>query len=100
MNASHATGAALGAILGAILVASLKRYGVTSLSLADASLVGSGMIAAGTGVAHAAWNIGLSPIFSRLIHGPGENTGPPPADDPAPPTVVITPPIQPQAPSA
>lgn len=80
MNASHVTGAALGAALGALLVGLLHHFKVTAISDADAALMGSAFVALGVGVAHAIWQVGLGPIFSRVVHGPAKPTIlPPPA---------------------
>lgn len=76
MSAAHVTGGALGVALGAILASLLRRFGGVSLSYADAALLGGALGAAGVGIAHAVWHIGLGPIFARILHGPGSKPGP------------------------
>lgn len=72
MDASHATGAGLGTLAGALLVGLLHHFKVTSISDADAALIGAATAALGVGVAHAFWNIGVGPIIQRVIHGPSK----------------------------
>ena len=83
MNATHVSGAAIGAALGAILAAALHRYHVTAITDAEAALIGAAMVALCTGLAHAFWNIGLGPIFSRIVHGPAKQQSAPPPPPPA-----------------
>lgn len=87
MGAVHVSGAAIGAALGAILAASLHRYHVTAVTDAEAALIGAAMVAACVGIAHALWNIGLGPIFDRILHGPAKPS-PPPQTTPPPPVAT------------
>lgn len=83
MNASHVTGAGIGAVLGAILAAALDKYTGLTISTAEAALIGAAVAGLGVGVAHAVWNVGLGPIFRRIIHGPqSASPSPPPAPPP------------------
>jgi hypothetical protein len=83
MNGAHVSGAGIGAVIGAILVSLFRRYSVAGITAAEAALIGAGCVAAGTGIAHAVWSIGLGPMCDRLLHGP--KTAPPPvAAAPAP----------------
>lgn len=88
MNVNHVSGAAVGAVLGAILVACLHRYGIAAISDSQAALIGAGTAAAGVGVAHALWTVGLLPIIHRILHGPpkpdaSEQPQPQPTPSPA-----------------
>jgi hypothetical protein len=89
VTAAHVSGATLGAALGAILAASLHRYHVTAVTDAEAALIGAAMVAVGTGAAHAVWNVGLGPLWARILHGPSPVRGVPVL---VPPTVPAQPP--------
>ena len=70
MNASHVAGGAIGLALAAVVVALVRRYASTTFSDTDATLIGGAAVAIGVGIAHAVWQVGLGPIFSRILHGP------------------------------
>jgi hypothetical protein len=84
MDASHVTGAGLGALAGALLVGLLHHFHVTTISDADAALTGAAFAALGVGAAHAFWNIGVGPIFSRIVNGPAKPAVPPVVIPPGP----------------
>lgn len=70
MQPSHATGAAIGGLLGVLFVGLARHYHVAAPSDTDAAAIGAGAVGAGVAVVHAIWNIGLGPIFRRIVHGP------------------------------
>lgn len=76
MQPSHITGAAIGGLLGIVGVGLLRHYGVSSIGQTEATAVGIGAVAAGVAIAHAVWNIGVGPIFRRIVHGPAAPSGP------------------------
>ena len=76
MKASHVTGGVIGGLLGVLAVGLAHHYGITSMSDTDAALVGGAAAAGGVAVAHAVWNIGLGPIFRRILHGPAAPSTP------------------------
>lgn len=70
MDASHVTGGTLGGLAAIIVVGLLRHFGVSSIDPTEAAAVAAAAMAGGVAVAHAVWNIGLGPIFSRIVHGP------------------------------
>lgn len=70
MTTTHATGGVLGGLLGIVGVGLLRHYHVSSIDETEATAVGVAAVAGGAALAHAVWNIGLGPIFRRIVHGP------------------------------
>lgn len=70
MDASHVTGGTLGGLVAVVVVGVLRHYGVSSIDPTEAVALGVAAAGAGVAFAHAVWNTGLGPIFSRIVHGP------------------------------
>lgn len=90
MQTPHVTGGVIGIALAALLTGLLTHYNLSGMSATDATLIGGGGAALGVAVAHAFWNIGAGPIFSRILHGP-------PKPEPAPVPAPVVPPAPPMA---
>lgn len=69
MNTSHVVGGGAATLLGAVAVSLVNRFFHSHVSDADALVVGSAVVSAGVGLGHVIGSVGVSGLFSKLMHG-------------------------------
>lgn len=69
MATSHVVGGASAAFIGGVVVSLINHFFHTSVSDADALVIGGAVVGAGAGLGRAIEKGGIAGLFSRVLHG-------------------------------